>query len=366
MGGDGGPASEAAAGRRRTLIAFAGALTLGAAGGAILNAFDLPLAWMIGSMLATAVAVISGVRLRVPPPVRSGMVMVLGVMLGSAFTPDLLGVLDRWAVTLAMLTVYIVVCTTIGAIYLSRVVRCDPVTSYFTATPGGFNEMVLMGSALGGDERTIALSHSLRIMLVVFTVPFWFQYMGDLDMGTRGPAGPAFAELAPADAALLIACVIGGPIASRLRLPAAWLMGPMILSAVIHLAGFTDSKPPAVLIAIAQVVVGAAIGCRFVGTRPRLVARVAFVAVGLTGLLLLVTVAFSLGLHTITGIPVADLVLAYAPGGLAEMSLVALALDVDAAFVSTHHLVRIILIVMFAAPAYKLIGRLRQRSGSQT
>ncbi len=363
MGDDGGPATGAAAERRRALIAMVGALALGATGGALLNTFNLPLAWMIGSMLATAVAVICGLPLRVPPPVRSGMVVVLGVMLGSTFTPALLGVLDRWALTLAMLTVYIVVCTTIGAVYMSRVVRCDPVTSYFTATPGGFSEMVLMGSALGGDERTIALSHSLRIMLVVFTVPFWFQYTGDLEMGTRGPAGSAFAELSPTDALLLAACVIGGPIASRMRLPAAWLMGPMVLSAVIHLAGFTDSKPPTALIAIAQVVVGAAIGCRFVGTRPRLVARMAFVAVGLTALLLTITVAFSLGLHAVTGIPVVELVLAYAPGGLAEMSLVALALDVDAAFVSTHHLVRIILIVMLAAPAYKLIGRLRQRSG---
>ncbi|MCB9946265.1 MAG: AbrB family transcriptional regulator [Rhodospirillaceae bacterium] len=346
-----------AGGRWQGLAAQGTALALGTAGGALLYTFQLPLAWMIGSMLATAIAAIAGMRVRVPRAMRSGMIMVLGIMLGSAFNPAILSALDRWAVTLSALAVYIVVCTAIGSLYLSRLGRCDPVTSYFTATPGGFNEMVLMGTALGGDERTIALSHSLRVMLVVFTVPVWFRYMGDVQMGPRPSMGPAFGELELVEYLMLGACAIGGPIASRLRLPAAWLLGPMVLSAAIHLAGITDSRPPAVLIAIAQVVVGSFIGCRFVGTRLRLAARVLLIAAGLTAILLAITVAFAVALHFATGIPIADLVLAYAPGGLAEMSLVALALHSDAAFVSTHHLVRILLIIMFAAPAYRLMRR---------
>ena len=48
------------------------------------------------------------------------------------------------------------------------------------------------------------------------------------------------------------------------------------------------------------------------------------------------------------GLPIAALVLAFAPGGLAEMSLIALALGVDPAFVSSHHVVRIFLVVVLA------------------
>src|SRR5262249_59729082 len=50
-----------------------------------------------------------------------------------------------------------------------------------------------------------------------------------------------------------------------LRLPASFMMGPMIMSAIAHLAGFTNSKPPGELVAAAQIVMGAGIGCRFVG-----------------------------------------------------------------------------------------------------
>ncbi|HSK41850.1 MAG TPA: AbrB family transcriptional regulator, partial [Arenibaculum sp.] len=57
------------------------------------------------------------------------------------------------------------------------------------------------------------------------------------------------------------------------------------------------------------------------------------------------------------GLGLSGLILAYAPGGLAEMSLIALSLDLDTAFVSTHHMVRIILIVVLAPAAFRLIHR---------
>jgi uncharacterized membrane protein AbrB (regulator of aidB expression) len=78
----------------------------------------------------------------------------------------------------------------------------------------------------------------------------------------------------------------------------------------------------------------------------------------MTAILLGMTVGFALALNGITGIGIRDLILAYSPGGLAEMSLVSLALGGDAAFVSTHHIVRIILIVVFAPLLFGLIRRL--------
>jgi uncharacterized protein len=131
----------------------------------------------------------------------------------------------------------------------------------------------------------------------------------------------------------------------------------MILSAIIHLVGWTSSSPPALMIMGAQVIVGAAIGARFMGTSPAIIFRVFLIALALTIIMLGITVAFALALHHATGIGLSDIVLAYAPGGLAEMSLIALALDVDAAFVASHHIVRIIIILLCAPMAFKLLRR---------
>jgi uncharacterized membrane protein AbrB (regulator of aidB expression) len=78
-------------------------------------------------------------------------------------------------------------------------------------------------------------------------------------------------------------------------------------------------------------------------------------------MLLVITLAFSLVLNWITGIPLPALVLAFSPGGLAEMSLVALALGVDAAFVSTHHIVRIVLIVSLVPLTFRAFRRFERR-----
>ena len=344
--------------RRTDFRALIQALLLGVVGGAIFSALNLPLPWMMGAMAFTSVAAVAGMRVAVPAGLRSAMVIILGVMLGGAFDPSILSHMQRWAVSLAGLAVYIMVCIGFGIAYLRLIARYDTATAFFTATPGGFNEMVIIGGAMGADDRTIAMSHSARVMLVVFTIPILFQTFGGLDPAARSALNTIEMNLQPLDWAMLAGCLIGAPLARLLRVPAAMLVGPMVLSAALHLAGLTDAKPPFLLVAAAQVIVGASVGGRFSGVKTREIARAGLVAAGLTAMLLCLTVGFALVLNGITGIDIRDLILAYSPGGLAEMSLVSLALGGDAAFVSTHHIVRIILIVVFAPVLFGLVRRL--------
>jgi membrane AbrB-like protein len=147
--------------------------------------------------------------------------------------------------------------------------------------------------------------------------------------------------------------------AKALRLPAAAVVGPMVLSAALHVAGWTEARPPVELVAAAQVVIGTSIGCRFAGVGIALIGRTVVLAAGSTVILIAVNLAFAFALNAATDLPITALVLAFAPGGLAEMSLIALALSFDAAFVATHHIVRIFLIVVLAPAAF----RARERRG---
>lgn len=332
------------------------ALAIGALGGFLANHFNLPLAWMIGSMLFTGVAAVAGVKIAVPRPLRNVMIVVLGIMLGSGFSPAILDRLGEWMISFGFLAVYMVVATTAGVAVLRRGGRLDPVTAFFTATPGGLNEMVMVGTRMGGDSRTIALSHALRVTLVVIVIPFAFQWLGLYDPARRGMLGPSLASLELRDALLLTACAAGYPLAKLARLPAAYIMGPMILSAAIHLAGLTEGRPPGLLVAAAQVVIGASLGARFAGIELRRLGRDGAMAVALTAVMLSITLTTALLVDSATGLGVAALMLAYAPGGLAEMALVALALHADVALVSSHHMVRVILVVGFA-PALFLLWR---------
>ena len=344
----------------RQLSTLSLALAIGAAGGWAAWQLRVPLAWMIGAMTATTLAAVLGAPVALPPVLRSVMVAILGLMLGSRFTPEILDHLAEWTASLAGLLVYTAVAGLASTWYFRRVGGFDRATAYFSAMPGGLSEMILVGSAMGGDARVISLAHASRLLLLVASLPFALRVL--LDFEPAAPlAGPELAAIAPLDIAVLAACGVVGFFGARaLKLPAGAMMGPMVLSAALHLGGLSDAQLPGVLIAGAQVVIGTAVGCRFAGVAPAMIARTVVLASGSTVILLTTAVAFAFLLAALTGLPPEALVIAFAPGGVAEMSLIAIALGVDPALVATHHLVRIFTIVVLA-PA--LFRRTRARDG---
>ncbi|QQS12406.1 MAG: AbrB family transcriptional regulator [Rhodospirillales bacterium] len=326
---------------------FALAMALGAAGGYAFHLMRMPLAWMMGAALVGTVAAMSGARIGVPNRLRQVMMVVLGVLLGSGFRPEMVEQIPRWSATMGVLLL-VSLSSALVVYWLFRVRGgYDGRTAYFAAMPGGLNEMVTLGAVYGGNERTIALMHAVRILVVVMTIPFWYRWM----YGTTSSvfdAAKAVAPLTPVDVAILVACgVVGAFVALRVRMPAAMMFGPMLVSGAVHLLGWTASKPPGELVALAQVVIGAAIGCRFVGAILREVMRDIAYGVAAAYVLILIAVGFAWLGHVISGLPTDDIVLSYAPGGFAEMSLVGLALGADIAMVATHHLFRIFAIVGF-------------------
>lgn len=345
-----------ASGTERLAARLGRTLVVGTAGGAVFAWLNLPLAWMLGAMVATTVASLGGTRLHVPGPMRSIMVAIIGVLLGASFTPEVLDKAREWPLTIGCLLLHLAIL--VGALfyYFHRIVGLDVPTAYFSATPGGLGEMVITGAAMGADDRTIALVHTARVLLVVLTIPLWYRYMTGVAT-TPSSIGPSIGATGLTDIVVLGACAVAGVWAGRfIRLPAYRLSGPLLASAVVHATGLSASAPPWEVVAVAQVVVGSAIGARFTGVPMRRVVGIMAASVVSTVVMLAATVAFALVLAPATGIDWRSIVLAYAPGGLAEMSLIALSLGIETAFVATHHVVRIGLIVVGAPFVFARFG----------
>lgn len=336
------------------------ALAIGAVGGAAFLYLRMPLAWMLGSMFLVGVCALGGlekkVRLTVNPRLRAIMITIIGVMLGSAFKPEMVDRAKEWLGLVILMMIYIPVATALCYVIFRKMAKLDPVTSYFSAAPGGLQEMTLVGEHYGGDGRSIIMTHALRVFLVVMTVPVYFRFVEKLNVPPMA-IGRHMWELLPMEAALLAACAVVGWFAAKaIRMPASQLVGPMVVSAVVHLAGWSAASPPPELVAAAQVVMGAALGCRFVGTPLKEVGRVAGWAVIATAAMLLVSLGFTLGTADLVGIDRAGLMLVLSPGGMAEMSLVALGLGVEVAVVASMHIFRIAVVVLAVPFAFRLMG----------
>jgi membrane AbrB-like protein len=312
-------------------------------------------------MILTGLGAMVGLPFRIPSLVRSVMLAVLGCMLGAGFSPHVLDSVLIWFPSFAGLIVYTVVGSLLVTIYFRKVAGFDPITAYFASTPGGLSVMAIIGGAMGGDMQRISLAHAIRIVLVVFILGMGFRLLS-----VAPPADPLVApslaelpgELNPAAALLLIIATLTGVGAAMvLHLPSPALTGAMFGSALVHVSAVSTVQPPDELVAAAQVVIGAFIGCRFSGISFRSLLEMGRVATGSTLLLLLVACCFARALAPVLDIPFVTLLLAFSPGGLAEMCIIGLALGADVAFISAHHLLRIMLITALAPMVFRLLQR---------
>jgi membrane AbrB-like protein len=335
-------------------------LGFGTVGGALFAWLKLPLPWMLGAMTAGLLGALFGLPLKGPAPLAAPMRAVLGVLLGASFTPELVARAGELAASLGFVLPYVVLSAALAIPYLRLVAGFDFKTAYFAAMPGGLNDMITLAHEAGADERRVALTHGARILLIVFAVPFLIEWVGGLDIDRSAAAAVGLNDLPWREVVLLVACgVVGWFGAARLRLPGPTIIGPMLVSATVHLLGWSTAKPPDLLVALAQLILGTLIGSRFAGVRPAEVLRILGFGVGLAVVLLAVTFLFTSFLPGLIDQEPMGVFLAFAPGGLAETTLIALALGIETAYVAVHHVLRIVLVIALAPWVFRLVARWR-------
>lgn len=334
-----------------TFARVLGALTIAVVGGYVFALLGVPLAWMLGAMFFTMIAAVARAPVLGPDPLRAPTVAVIGVLLGSGFTPGFVSEASRWPLTIAGLLVFVVAAGWAAVVFLRVVGGFDRPTAYFAGMPGGLTEMLIAGMDNGGDPRRIGLCHAARIFLVVLSIPPLLALFGyPVEAVMVGGDVPSIFDTTVATWLWILGCAGGGIlIGYALRLPAAPFLGPMIASAIIHATGLSDFETPAELVVVAQVILGTIVGCRFLGSSPGEVGWIIVLSIGSTGIVLVFTIVFALGLSAIGHHSFPAVLLAFSPGGLVEMNLVALALGIEISFVAVHHVVRVVA-VMFAAP----------------
>ena len=324
-------------------------LGIGIVGGALAHWANVPLAWMLGAMAANIVAAMAGRDLRVPTPLRRAMLAVAGVYIGAGFSPQAAGQLAAAPASLALMTVYVAIATVLAAVAFRRVLSVNAETAFCAAIPGGLTVAIAL-SEKHGDERIVALMQVMRVTLIVLLVPLAARATLPAADIVRPETGP----LAPV--AVIAGLVAGIGFAMKARAP-MFLLVAAGLSGLAHFGGWTTGRPPDFPLNAAMTVLGAAVGSGF-GT----FGGARFFPVLLTGLavflLMLISAAgFAWAGSAWLGIPFWTMMLAFAPGGVAEVSLIAVALDMNPPFVALHQAARILVLIALAPLVVSLISR---------
>ncbi len=341
--------------RAPVLTALAGC----ASGGALCALLHTPLPWMIGPLLTMAALRFSGFAVAAPRGGRQTGQVVIAIALGLYFTPAVAReVLARWEILLAA-SIFAAALAYVGAWILSRWTDTDRTTALFASVPGGAAEMATLGERFGAKTERIVVAQSLRVLVVVVAVPFAITWSGV--HGTDEYVAVAL-PVEPAGLAVLAACGLAGGLALWfVGSPNPFFLGPLVVVIALTIAGLSRSAVPAELLNAAQVLLGCSLGSRFERDFLRRSPRYVVVVASSIVAAIVISALFAAGLAYLSGLPVATLVLATAPGGLAEMGITAQVLRLGVPLVIAAQVVRVIILLTTTAPIFRLLRALARR-----
>lgn len=304
----------------------------------------LPLPFLFGPMFACLGAALFGVKLRGFGQISVGARTILGVAVGASITPALFGQIPGMLASVALIPLFIGLIGVIGVPFFYKVWKFDLPTAYYAAMPGGLQDMVIFGTEAGGDPRALSLVHATRVLIIVTVAPLLLTHFYGANL--HNPIGLPAAEIPWVELALMaVAAIVGWKGAERVGLFGASILGPMIVTAVLSLSGLIHVRPPREAILCAQFLIGTGIGVQFVGVTFAELRKFVAAGVAYVGLLAILAEVFAqIVSRNGFGQPV-EALLAFAPGGQAEMTVLAIVSGADLGFVITHHLLRIILVI---------------------
>lgn len=333
---------------------------IGLVGAALFFWAGIPLPFLLGPLFACLIAGLSGTQMG--PVGRIGTLMrtILGVAVGCSITPELVERLPDMARSIALIPAFILIIGAIGYPFFRRICGFDGPTAFYSAMPGGFQDVVVFGEEAGADVRALSLVHATRVLVIVTSVPLIVHYVYQRPLD--GVLGLRLAEIPRPELCWMVVAAVGGwLIARRLGLFGASIIGPMIVAAALSMTGFIDNRPPAVAIMAAQFFIGVSIGAKYTGVtayelRVDVAAGVVFCIILATVSLAFAEVVMLMGIA-----PGVEAFLAFAPGGQAEMAVLALVVGADLPFVITHHVTRLVAVIL-GAP---VVARYLRWSGSR-
>jgi membrane AbrB-like protein len=336
------------------------ALVLCAAGGALFAWLRTPLPWMIGPLLTMAGCNFAGARLRSVPGSRQLGQLVIGTALGLYFTPLVARqIASHWPLLVFCALFAIMVAWGCGW-FLSRTTDTDRTTAFFASVPGGAAEMAVLGERFGARVDRIALAQSLRVLVVVLVVPFVLTYSGVHGSDAYSPSPVPFDW--PKLALLFgIAAACGGAL-TLAGMANPFMFGPLLAVIALTSNEVQFSSVPVWTTNIGQLLLGCALGSRF--ERQFLGSLGRFSGAVLASILISIVLAAALStaLARFTGLSAASLMLALAPGGIAEMCITAKVLQLGVPLVTAAHVTRVIVLLNATAPIYRINRYLRRRA----
>ena len=323
--------------------------------------FNIPLAWMLGPMIITSIAALSGLKVNMPKIALSSILIILGLHIGNYIDQNLFNQMVNWIWTSVIMLFYIIICILIVSKYLQKFSGYGKNASIFSAAPGALGPLLILAENEKSDLSQVATSHLIRLIIIITVIPFIivnntvtetlilneFDYIGQNHLNL---------------VLLIIASLVFIFIFDKIKIPAALLSGTLFASGLLQITGVASYKLPDASINFCLLILGASVGCRFAEKTIKEIANNSLHSLVATTILVILGLVAAYVATFFVDTNILTLILSFSPGGIYEVAVIAIAFDLEPDFVAFHHIIRL-LFILFTVPIFlKLLNKFKKQN----
>lgn len=313
----------------------------------IAKSINLPLPWLMGPLLSSMVLSFNNFNYKPHIQLWNLTRIIIGIYLGSRIDSNFFINLTRWSGSFLILVLLIITSIICVSFIYRKYGKFDLATSISSSTPGGMSNIFLALEEMGEkiDPKKHFVTHLTRIFLVISFIPFFIRYfVSDLNP----PHGESlFFKFDIIEIIKLLSIsIVFSFFSSKLKLPAPVFLGSIIGTGILYGFELTNYILPDLGLNICLAVIGFSVGSRFSDYQFKdFLNNIKF---GLFSflILMLLTILFSYISSILFDLDFLSLVMSYAPGGIYEMTGIAISFDYEVDFILAHHLARLFLIIL--------------------
>ncbi|MFD0675396.1 MULTISPECIES: AbrB family transcriptional regulator [unclassified Paenibacillus] len=341
------------------------------AGGMLFTLLHVPLSWMLGPLAAVLVWTVCTRRSLVwPIRLRNGGLLLLGYSLGLSFTLNSAKQISSQLPSMFIATLLTIAFSLGIAFITARQTGVSPASSAIGSIPGGLSQMIVLSEEIeGADKAVVAFMQTIRLLMVVFVIPFVAVHgladglgVGGAGVGSIANGGnentligsllswgmalhsrPIFSFL------IFMGVAAACWVAVKLRFPTAYFLGPILAAATFTVAGLEPPHLPSLFVLLAQwslgIYMGLGIKLSSLSKWRRLLPYTVLGNVAVIGFSIGLSYAFSLVLP----MSLLTAFLGMSPGGMTEMGVTAALVGADVSLVVAYQMFRI-LFILFIVP----------------
>lgn len=307
------------------------------AGGALFHYFDLPAPWVSGGMIG---AMASRLLFRLPDMphmMRETVLLMAGITMGSAVTPETVSLMIKMPVSFALLFAYMIVTIYCASAWLTHMHGWRRDDAMLASAPGALTTVMAIAHSRNSDIPGIVVVQTVRLFVLVAVLP---GLISALESGhALTPAAQRWLT-APELAVITLASLVLGLILQRIGLAASMMIAGALVSATLHGANIYTGAMPTPIAITGFALVGTMIAGRMHGVTLQSLRRYAVSSLSCLVIALAIACLFAWIASVLVNIRFGAALLAFAPGGLEAMSLLSIALALDPLYVGAHHIAR--------------------------